>query len=336
MAKDHFQHFGIVGAGAWGTALATTLRRAGRDVTIWAHNPDVAHAINDKHHNTFHLPCIELDPAIRATIVLNDVAVKDVILFATPAQHLRHIARDLATAKPKHSTPIIIASKGIELSTSKLMVEVMAEEMPHHPFSILSGPSFAAEVARGLPTAITLATHDKTLGEHLMQALAAPAFRPYLSHDIVGVELGGAIKNVLAIACGVVTGLQLGENARASLITRGLAELMRLGLACGAQAETLMGLSGLGDLLLTCSSTQSRNMSLGIALGEGQKLDAILSNRTGVTEGVPTAEAALKLAAAHHVDMPVVAAVAAVLNGAMSIDQAIADLLARPLKEEVC
>lgn len=335
MTSQAFQHFGILGAGAWGTALAATLRRAGRDVLIWSHDPASADAINRHHVNAPYLPGIALDPAIRATLDLAALGAADALLFATPAQRLRGIAKTLAAAKNlRKNVPVLIASKGIELGSSKLMAAVVAEEMPGHGIAILSGPSFAREVVEGKPTALTLATEDRALGESLMPALATPTFRPYLSDDVTGAQLGGAIKNVLAIACGIVTGRDLGENARAALITRGLAEMMRLGTALGARAETMMGLSGLGDLLLTCSSPQSRNMSLGIALGKGQSLDAILRARTSVAEGVPTAAAALALAQSKKVDMPIVAEVADVLKGATSINQAIVDLLSRPLKAE--
>ena len=336
MAIRKLQHFGIIGAGAWGTALATMLRRAGRDVTIWSHNPDGAAAINDQHENIFHLPGLRLDPAIKATHDFATVAATDVILFATPAQRLRSIAQSIvATKAVKKDAPLIIAAKGIELGTSKLLSAVVAEEMPGHDVAILSGPSFAIEVAQSKPTALTLATRDKALGDVLMQAIATPTFRPYFSDDIIGAQLGGAVKNVLAIACGIVSGIKLGENARAALITRGLAEMMRLGSAMGARAETMMGLSGLGDLLLTCSSQQSRNMSLGLALGQGQSLDDILNSRNSVAEGVPTAAAALELAAQCKVDMPIVKAVADVLNDKVSVEQVVIDLLARPLKAEI-
>jgi len=331
-----YQHFGIIGAGAWGTALAATLCRAGRDVTVWSHNPANVSDINGAHENKRHLPGLILNQKIKATGDFADIAKADVLLFATPAQHLRRIARELAAVKNiRADVPVIIAAKGIELHSSKFMSEILEEEMPKRATAILSGPSFAIEVAAGMPTALTLAVKDKMLGEKLAESLATPSFRPYLTDDIVGAQLGGAIKNVLAIACGIVTGRELGENARAALITRGLAEMMRLGQSLGAKSETLMGLSGLGDVLLTCSSAQSRNMSLGIELGEGQTLDAILQRRTSVAEGVPTAEAARSLAEKRKIDMPVVASVAAVLAGTVSIDRAIADLLSRPLKTEM-
>jgi glycerol-3-phosphate dehydrogenase (NAD(P)+) len=330
-----FQHFGIIGAGAWGTALAATLGRAGRDVTLWAHNPDIAEAVNSRHENTQHLPGLALDPAIRATHDLSVFGGADALIFAMPAQRLRAIAQGLkAAAAFRNAPPVVIAAKGIELGTSKMLSEVAAEEMPGHGLAVLSGPSFAREVAKGRPTALTLATRDAALGKNLMRSIATPAFRPYQSDDLIGAQLGGAIKNVMAIACGIITGKNLGENARAALITRGLAEIMRLGAALGARPETLMGLSGAGDLMLTCSSPQSRNMSLGIALGRGEALDAILAGRTSVAEGVPTAAAALELAERLKVDMPIVEAVAAVLKDALGVDQAIIDLLARPLKDE--
>jgi glycerol-3-phosphate dehydrogenase (NAD(P)+) len=330
-----FQHFGIIGAGAWGTALAVTLRRAGRDVTIWAHNPESVDNINQRHENTLHLPGIELDPAIKATHDFAAFGKVDALLFAMPAQRLRALTQSLlTTAQLNKNVPVIIAAKGIELGTTKLLSDVVEEEMPGHGIAVLSGPSFAREVADRKPTALTLAARDKELGDGLMQSIATPTFRPYLGDDVVGAQLGGAIKNVLAIACGIVTGKRLGDNARAALVTRGLAEMMRLGATMGARPETLMGLSGLGDLLLTCSSPQSRNMSLGIALGQGETLDAVLSNRTSVAEGVPTAAATLELAKNRGVDMPIVEAVAAVLDDHLSVDQAILDLLARPLKTE--
>lgn len=330
-----YQKFGIIGAGAWGTALAATLHRAGRKVVVWSHNPENARAINQHHENKLHLPGVKLDAAIKATQEFSELTTADVFLFATPAQHLREITKQLVASDiVKKNVPLIIACKGIELTSSKFMSSVIAETLPHHKFAILSGPSFAREVAMGQPTALTLAIPDHELGEKLAASMATATFRPYLSDDVVGAQLGGAIKNVLAIASGIVTGKALGENARAAVITRGLAEMIRLGTKLGARPETLMGLSGVGDLVLTCSSPQSRNMSLGIALGEGRSLKTILKERTSVAEGVPTASAALALAQKHKVDMPVVAAIAAVLEGKVSVDQAIAELLARPLKKE--
>jgi glycerol-3-phosphate dehydrogenase (NAD(P)+) len=328
-----FNHFGIIGAGAWGTALASNLLRAGRQVSLWAHESKVADAINHEHQNPY-LKNIMLDPRLKATANLADMASCDAFIIACPAQYVRAVTTQLINLIKQLSAPIIVAAKGIELNTSALMSEVVAKAMPHHPLAVLSGPSFAGEVARGLPTALTFAIKDHGLGEAVVQAMVTPGFRLYLSDDVIGAEIGGAIKNVLAVACGIVTGKALGDNARAALITRGLAEMLRLGIALGARAETLMGLSGLGDLVLTCSSPQSRNMSLGIALGEGKKLTDILSARSEVTEGVTTAAAALALAHKHHVEMPIVAAVDTILSGRAPIEQVIVGLLARPLKAE--
>jgi len=329
MAKS-FNHFGVIGAGAWGTALATVLVRAGRRVSLWAHQPQIATIINQQHENTVYLKGIALDHDLEAISDLKTMAGCDALIVATPAQHLREIV----SALPESClVPLIIAAKGIERNSAALMTQVAAEARPHNPLAIISGPSFAIEVARGLPTALTFAMRDPALGAALIKAMATPAFRLYETDDIVGVELGGAIKNVLAVACGIVSGRNLGDNARASLITRGIAEMMRLGTVLGGRSETLMGLSGVGDLVLTCSSLQSRNMSLGIALGQGQKLADILASRAQVTEGVTTASAAYQMAQKNNVDMPIVAAVDNVLNGA-NIDKVISELLARPLKHE--
>jgi glycerol-3-phosphate dehydrogenase (NAD(P)+) len=329
-----FQHFGVIGAGAWGTALAQMLRRADRQVSLWAHNPDTGAAIKAHHENTVYLPGVALDPAMRVTDDLGQMEGCDALILAVPAQHVRGIAKQLATGKTK--PPLIMAAKGIERGSGALMSDIAAQELPGHAVAVLSGPSFAREIAQGLPAALTLAIEDaehKT-GLALQQAMATPSFRLYLSDDMIGAQIGGAVKNVIAVACGIVLGRQLGENARAAVMTRGLAEMTRLGLALGGRSETMMGLAGLGDLVLTCSSLQSRNMSLGFALGEGQSLREVLATRTSVAEGVSTAAAALALAHKHKVDMPITAAVEAVLNGAASIEDNIALLLARPLKAE--
>jgi len=330
MAK--FQHFGIAGAGAWGTALAVTLLRGGRDVSLWAHEKETVADINQHHENKVFLPGVKLDAGLKATTGLAALAGCDALILAVPAQHLRAIAKLLH--KAGGGAPAIIVAKGIEQNSLALLSEVAADEMPDRAVAILSGPSFAGEIARGLPAALTLAIRDQDLGQALAQAMALPQFRLYLSDDIIGAQIGGAVKNVLAVACGIATGKKMGDSARAALITRGLAELVRLGTAMGGRAETLMGLSGLGDLVLTCSSPQSRNMSLGMALGEGKSLEEILGSRKSVSEGVYTASAALELAKKHNVDMPVVMAVDAVLNRHADIDAMIAGLLARPLKPE--
>lgn len=331
--NKNFSHFGILGSGAWGTALALALHRAGRSVTLWAHNPDTAAAILRDRENKAYLSGIALDPVIKITASLADVVACDALIMATPAQHLREICRQLALSL-KRPLPLLVASKGIEQKTSMFLSDVIAEELPENSVAILSGPSFASEVAKGYPAALTLAIRDLELGERLMHAIASASLRLYLTDDIIGAQIGGAIKNVMAVACGIIVGKNLGENARAALITRGLAEMMRLHAALGGQPETLMGLSGLGDLVLTCSSPQSRNMSLGIALGQGISLADILKSRASVTEGVFTAAAALALADKHHVDVPVIAAIDSILSHGVAIDTMIAGLLARPLKTE--
>ncbi len=328
-----FNHIGIIGGGAWGTALAAVMRRAGRDALIWARETEVVSAINQRHENHIFLPGVTLDNGIRATGDLKDLAICDVLLLVAPAQHTRELCGRFAKVLDK-KPPIVICAKGIEQKSGLLLSEIVAEQMPGYPLAVLSGPSFAIEVARDLPTALTLAAKDKTLGEKLVRAIGARRFRLYQTDDVIGAQIGGAIKNVLAVACGVAAGRKMGENARASLITRGLTEMIRLGGAMGAKPETLMGLSGLGDLVLTCSSLQSRNMSLGAALGEGKKLADILAQRSSVAEGVYSAAAAKALAEKHKVDMPIVTAVDAVLNRGASLDAMIDALLARPVRGE--
>ncbi len=329
-----FQHFGILGAGAWGTALAQTLARAGRDVTLWAHAPALADAMRQLRSNVTYLPGIALDAKIRPTSSLTELQDCNAWLIAVPAQHVRTICHRLVDAAALLPGPVILTSKGIEQNTGALLGDIVALELPQHPVAILSGPSFATEVANGLPAALTLAVKDAALGNALIKSMATPAFRLYLTDDVIGAQIGGAIKNVLAIACGITAGRAMGENARAAIVTRGLAEIIRLGIAAGGRPETLMGLSGVGDLVLTCSSMQSRNMSLGLALGQGKALADILAARSTVAEGVTTAAAALALAQKYGVDMPIITAVNAVLSQNADIDAMITGLLARPLKTE--
>ncbi len=331
---NSLQHFGVIGGGAWGTALAQMLVRAGRDVTVWAREPEVVTAINIEHENTVFLPSFKLDARVKAVGTLNDLVTCDAWLLATPTQHVRSLSEQLVALASTKNQPIIIAAKGIEQGTLALPGDIVAQLLPAHPLAVLSGPTFALEVAQDHPTALTLACMNTELGQRLTHAISSPTFRPYLSDDIVGAQIGGAIKNVLAVACGIATGAGMGDNARAALITRGLAEMMRLGIVLGGQAETLMGLSGLGDLVLTCSSLQSRNMSLGVALGQGGSLQKIMSGRTSVAEGVFTAAAAAALARKHGLEMPIVAAVDAVLNHNAAVKDIITALLARPLKTE--
>ena len=329
------QRIGIIGGGAWGTALALTARRAGREVVLWAREEEVVAAINRDHVNPLFLPGIALDPAIAATRALDEaLRGAEALLLVAPAQHLRALVAALAPRVPA-GLPLVICVKGIEEGSGALMTEVVADALPDAPLAVLSGPTFAGEVARGLPTAVTLASADRALGERLIAALGTRSFRPYLADDLIGVQIGGAVKNVLAIACGIVMGRGLGDNARAALITRGLAEMVRLARAKGGRSETLMGLSGLGDLVLTCTGPQSRNQSLGVALGEGRGLAEILAGRRSVAEGVSSAAAAAALAARLGVDMPITAAVDAILHRGAAIDAVIAGLLARPFTSEI-
>jgi len=324
---------GIIGGGAWGTALGLVALRAGRDPLLWAREPEVVAAINSRHENPLFLPGAVLDPRLKATSELAEAAGRDLLLLAVPAQHLRAIAGALAPHL-KPGTPVVICAKGIEERTGALLSEVVAEALPQAPVALLSGPTFAAEVTAGFPTAITLAASDAALGQRVIQSLGSRAFRPYYTDDVPGAQIGGAVKNVIAIACGIVVGRKLGDNARAALITRGLAEMARLALAKGGRAETLMGLSGLGDLTLTCTSLQSRNHSLGVALGEGKPLADILAARRSVAEGVTSASAAAALAQRLGIEMPIVAAVDAILHRGAAIDVAIESLLSRPFRSE--
>ena len=324
---------GVVGAGAWGTALAEVCVRAGLEVVLWAHEPEVARTLAETRENPAYLPGVRLSDAVRPTADLAQLAAADLILAVCPAQHMRATLAALG----QHigpGVPVMLCAKGVEQGTLKLMTEVLAEILPDAPAAVLSGPSFAGEVARGLPCAVTLACADPVLGEELAHALATPTFRPYLSDDLIGAEAGGAVKNVLALACGVVEGRGLGRSAHAGLITRGFAEMTRLGVALGGRAETLAGLCGLGDLVLTCSSPQSRNMSLGVALGRGETLAQALAGKRSVAEGLTSAPAVRALAARLGVETPVCEAVAAVVAGEIDVDAAIENLLSRPLRHE--
>ncbi len=323
----------MIGAGAWGTALACQAHKAGRRVVLWARRPEVAAAINREHQNAARLPGIKLDPAISATTDLAEAVDAELVLLVVPAQYLRAVAKRAASAW-HDDVAAVVCAKGIEQGTLALMTEVVEEAIPKAPVSVLSGPSFAIEVARELPTAITFAASQPALELAVPMALGTNHFRIYATDDVMGAQLGGAVKNVLAVACGIVQGRAMGDNARASLITRGLAEMSRLALAKGARPQTLMGLSGLGDLVLTCNATQSRNFSLGIALGKGDTLDDVLAGRAAVTEGVFSAAAVSQLARNLGVDMPICVAVDAVLNGGADIDETISGLLARPFRTE--
>jgi glycerol-3-phosphate dehydrogenase (NAD(P)+) len=328
------QSVGIIGAGAWGTALAITARRAGRDVLIWAHEPATILAINETHENDVFLPGVPLDPAIEATASFSEAATCDMLLMVTPAQHLRAIAAEL-NPYVKEGQPFVICSKGIEQKTGRLMSQIAGDLLPMAEIAVLSGPSFAVDVANGLPAAVTMATADEDLGSALSHALSHPPFRCYWSGDVIGAEIGGAVKNVYAIAAGIVVGKALGASAHAGLVTRGFAEMARFGVALGARLETMIGLSGLGDLVLTCGSPQSRNMSFGIALGQGRSVDEALKGRLTVTEGVPTAAAMVEIAGTRGIELPIAEQVHAVVSGRVTVDEAIEALLARPLRSEL-
>ncbi len=326
-----FNHIAVLGAGAWGSALAGVALHTGRKVTLWLRNAEKAAQLARTRESEY-LPGIKLDPRIAVTARLAEAARANAILLVVPAQ----MTRAVATALKPHlaaGTPVIACAKGIERGTRKFMTEVIAESLPAAAPAILSGPSFAAEVARGLPAAVTLAAHDEALAAALAEALGSHMFRPYQSTDVRGVEIGGATKNVLAIAAGIVAGRGLGASAAAALTTRGFAELVRLGKTHGARPETLVGLSGLGDLILTCSSTQSRNFSLGVALGRGTTPEKAHAEAK-LAEGAFTASVLHEMAQDSQVDMPICSAIAAVVDGRTSLDEAIESLLMRPVGQE--
>lgn len=328
-----FDSIMVVGAGAWGTALANLLAGNGVETTLWAREAAIVDSIQRERVNAMFLPGARLDARLRASADMAAAADAQAILLAAPAQHNRAVIGDLRRVA-RETIPVALCAKGIETDTQMLMSDVLEALWPTAQPAVLSGPSFAIDVARGLPTAVTLACADPALGARWIASLGAPHFRPYLSADLIGAELGGAVKNVLAVAAGVAEGRGLGESARAAVIARGFAEFQRLGVAMGAQAQTMAGLSGLGDLILTASSEKSRNMSLGVALGRGRALGDIMRERNTVAEGVATAPAIVALADKAGVDAPIINAVAALLAGEQSVDALIAQLLSRPLKLE--
>ena len=324
----------MAGGGAWGTALACVAARTHAfDIPIYVHEPETAKNINQRRENVDFLPGQSLPDNLQAAISPNVLADCDCVLMVTPAQFARSVIADLSAILPA-SSMLVLCAKGVERGSLKFMSQLASEYLPKNRLAVLSGPSFAKDVAAGLPTAVTLATSDSARGEELCQILERPGFRPYLSDDILGAEIGGAVKNVLAIACGIVVGKKLGESARAALTSRGFAEMQRLGLALGAKPETLTGLSGLGDLVLTCASTSSRNFSLGLALGEGRRAKDILSQRLSVSEGATSAEAVCALAERAQTNMPICTAVDDILAGRRAVDDAIQDLMTRPLARE--
>jgi len=323
----------IIGAGAWGTALAITARRAGNDVIIWALENEVAKSINRQRENSVYLPGSKVTHGIKATTNLIEIVGAPIILLALPAQHMKETLAPLVSQIPL-DTPLVICSKGIEQNSMGLMSEVLATSFPKNPILVLSGPTFATEVAAGLPAAVTLAANDIKIAQQVADQLGSEVFRPYSSDDVIGAQIGGAVKNVLAIACGIADGRKLGNNARAALITRGLAEITRLCTAKGGKLETLMGLSGIGDIVLTCTSIKSRNYSLGFALGQNQLLTDIMKERNSIAEGVFTASAAAALANSLSIEMPITFAVDEILKGGKDIDRVVSTLLSRPLRTE--
>lgn len=334
-------HIAVIGAGAWGTALAITATQAGRDVRIWAREPEVVDDMQQNRMNTAFLPERPIPSSLTATgDMAKAVKDADLALLVVPSQFLRRVAAELETHLPR-GVPVVICAKGIERGSGKLMSTIVEEEMPDRPFAALSGPTFAEELAAGLPTAVTVASTcasgpdvETSLASRIALALGTPTFRPYVSDDVIGIEIGGAVKNVLAIACGIASGLGFQSNTRAALITRGLEEMKNLAEALGGRRETVTGLSGIGDLMLTCSSEQSRNMSFGLALGRGMSRNDILSDRAQVVEGVVNAIAVTDLARSLNVEMPICEAVRAVLEDGIDIADALAGLLGRPLRGE--
>lgn len=329
-----FETFGVVGGGAWGTALAQTLAANGRSAVLWAREADVVAEINSRHTNTPFLPGAGLHHALRATSDLGETARQDVVLMVAPAQHVRAVCSNLAAHAPAGKV-VVLCTKGLEQSSGMLMSDVVAGALPQAVTAVLSGPSFAADVAAGLPAALTIACAGEEVGARLAEAMGSRHFRLYWSDDTVGVSLGGAVKNVLAIAAGIVHGRELGASAHAAIVTRGFAELRRFGLALGARPETMAGLSGLGDLLLTCGSPQSRNMSLGREIAGGARVADVLGGRRSVAEGVFTSAAVVRLAEQRGIDMPICAAVHAIVEDRLSVDAAIEGLLTRPFKSEM-
>lgn len=325
----------VIGGGAWGTAIAALAARAqpNHTITLWAREADTCADINAHQENRQFLPGIALDPRITATQDLAVAAQADTIFLVVPAQFARSVLATLAPRMRPNAT-LVLCAKGIERDTGKFMSQMAAEYVSEGQLAVLSGPSFAADVARGLPTAVTLACADPNRGASIAATIGTPSFRPYVSQDVIGAEIGGAVKNVLAIACGIVIGREMGESARAALTARGFAEMVRLGQALGADPQTLAGLAGLGDLILTCASPQSRNFSLGVALGKGKSLTQVLGDRASVSEGAMSAEALHRLATAHDISMPISAAMWHIIDGEVDIDSAIAGLLARPLTTE--
>ncbi|MBI1301611.1 MAG: NAD(P)H-dependent glycerol-3-phosphate dehydrogenase [Alphaproteobacteria bacterium] len=324
----------VIGGGAWGTALAQANATKNQDVTLWVYEDSLASEINAVHRNEMYFPGQDLSEHIKATSELKTALKNDIVLLVCPAQVTRDMLKKMQPdIRDDHI--FVLCSKGIELSTGKLMSDVFEEILPNTKYAVLTGPNFAKDIGAGKPAATTLACADDKTAKSLQDVIASPLFRPYISNDVIGVQVAGAFKNVIAIACGIVEGKGLGESARASLITRGLAEIARLGVAMGGQLETFLGLSGVGDMMLTCNSTKSRNFSLGLALGQGKTLEEVLGSRNSVTEGVHTAHAAVDLSKKYKVDMPICTLVYKCLHDGLSLDDAIHEMLNRPLGHEL-
>jgi len=324
----------VIGAGAWGTALADLLARAGHDVTLWAREADVVASVNERHVNDRFLAGIALAPSLRATTAPADaVDGVDCVTYVPPSHVLRPVVRGHAASVPRDAL-VVVASKGIERATLAVMTDVVEAELPDRPVAALSGPSFAVEVAARQPTAVVAAAADHAVAQRVQTVFSTERFRVYTHDDVLGVELGGALKNVMAVATGIAEGVGLGFNSRAALITRGLAEMTRLGVALGAQAATFAGLAGMGDLVLTCTGSLSRNRTLGTEIGQGRSLEEILASRETVAEGVTTAESALALARRAGVEMPIVAAVNRILFEGQAPARAIEELMSRGLRTE--
>lgn len=323
----------VIGAGAWGTALAQTYAKAGHQVTLWVREESLAQTMIESNRNASYLPDIDLDPRLAMTTDITVAVQGDVILNVVPAQYIRQNLQLLAPLL-RDKQPVVICAKGIEIASHSLLSDVFAEECPKAKLAFLTGPNFAGEIASGLPSASTLACADAEVGGYLQEALTAKNLRLYLTSDIIGAQVAGAIKNVIAIACGIASGLGLGESARAALVTRGLAEMSRLTVALGGDRTTLMGQCGVGDMMLTCSSMKSRNFSCGVALAQGQTMDQIVASRNSVTEGISTAKAAIYLMDQYKVDMPIVRNVYACLYEGLSVQDAVTAILNRPARME--
>lgn len=333
MPDNHYR-VGVFGGGSWGTALSIVANRAGSKAVLATRNTNVIQSIRDRRSNEVHLPGVFVDPAIEATDQMHDACRSDLVIIAVPSHVLRSACIILSDML-EPSVPVLIASKGIERGSLMLMSEVVQAILPHNPVGVISGPNFAEEIGRGLPCATSVACANRDLWDMITHAIGGKLFRPYMSTDVIGTQIGGTVKNVIAIACGIAIGKELGENARAALVTRGFAEITRLALAKGGRAETLMGLSGMGDLILTCGSTKSRNMSFGVAIGQGRLKDDIMVGRgRTATEGVVSAESVNRLARKHGVDMPICEAVYRILYENAPVESVIQELLERPFSEE--